>query len=126
MRYGLALAVAALLLLVAGCGGGGGSNSFKNPHGTIDVKKGDEFRIEFTVNGGVGFDWALIPRLEQSILTPAKITTYYPSDNRAGESGTKRFTFTAKASGRETLVFQHVFRGAPRERRTVVVDVAGD
>jgi predicted secreted protein len=125
MRYALTLAAATLLLLAVGCGGGGSGNTFKNPHGTIEVKKGDEFRLEFTVNSGVGFDWALIPRLEHSILTPAAISTYYPSENRAGESGTKRFTFKAKQSGRETLVFQHVFRGEPKERRTIVVDVAG-
>ena len=125
MRYALALAAVALLLLAAGCGDGGSGNTFKNPHGTIDVKKGDEFRLEFTVNSSVGFDWALIPRLEHSILTPAAISTSYPSENRAGESGIKRFTFTAKETGRETLVFQHSFRGTPKERRTVVIDVAG-
>jgi predicted secreted protein len=124
MRYAVALGVAALLLLIAGCGGGDG-NTFKNPHGTIHVKKGAEFRVEFTVNSGVGFDWAQIPRLERSILSPAKITVDYPDENRAGQSGTKTFTYTAERTGQETVVFQHVFRGQPRERRTIVVDVAG-
>ena len=123
-RRALAL-VAALLLAVAGCGGGSGDNTFKNPHGTVHVKKGDEFRLVFTVNAGVGFEWVQVPRLEKSILSGAKITVDYPDEDRAGASGTKTFTYTAKDTGRETVVFQHVFRSEPRERRTLVVDVSG-
>ncbi|MEA2352260.1 MAG: Chagasin family peptidase inhibitor [Thermoleophilaceae bacterium] len=122
MRRALGLVLAALLL-VAGCSGGA-SNAFKNPHGTLHVKKGDEFRIEFVVNSGVGFDWVMIPRLERSILTAPAITTFYPDENRAGQSGTKRFTFRASATGTETVIFQHVFRGKPRERRVLTVDVS--
>jgi predicted secreted protein len=126
MRRLLALAVALSLVLVAAGGCGDSSdNTFENPHGTIHVKKGDEFRLRFTVNSGVGFDWVQIPRLEESILSDAKISVDYPKEERAGQSGTKTFTFKANRTGEETVVFQHVFRGQPKERRTLVVDVAG-
>lgn len=127
MRRRLALAaVAVVALLPAGCGDGdSGNTTFEDPHGTVEVQKGDEFRLKFTVNSGVGFDWVQVPRLEESILSTARISVDYPDEERAGESGTKTFTYTAKRTGRETVVFQHVFRGQPKERRTLVVDVAG-
>jgi predicted secreted protein len=122
MRRTLALAAAGAALVLAGCGGALPGKIFKDPHGTIEVRKGAAFAIQLEVNSGVGFDWRLIPlRIERSPLEEKESETSYPDENRAGQSGRKLFHFVATQPGRQTLVFEHVFRGRPRERRHVVV-----
>jgi predicted secreted protein len=122
MRRTLALAAAGAALALAGCGDGPGEKIFKDPHGTIEVRKGAAFAIQLEVNSGVGFDWRLIPiRTERSLLEGKGSETSYPEENRAGQSGRKLFHLVASEPGRQTLVFEHVFRGKPRERSYVVV-----
>ena len=48
----------------------------------------------------------------------------YPEEERAGDSGVKRFTYEALRPGRQTLVFRRLFRGDPDERRTLNVTIA--
>ncbi|MEA2475732.1 MAG: Chagasin family peptidase inhibitor [Thermoleophilaceae bacterium] len=122
-RATVGLLVAAGLL--AGCGGGGDGLVFKDPRGTQTVEKGMQFSLEFTVNGGVGFDWVQVPARAGGVLEPVGTKTSYPSENRAGESGTKRFAYRAVRAGRQTLVFRHYFRSDPKESRTVTVVVGG-
>jgi predicted secreted protein len=123
MRTGLAALALTVVLAAAGCGGSG-PQVFENPHGTIGVKKGDEFTLQLVVNSGVGFDWQLIPfDIDTPKLQLLKTQTVYPNDNRAGESGKKRFKFRATRIGRQVLIFQHYFRSTPRDRRVVRVDV---
>ena len=123
MRRALALAAAGVALALAGCGGPLlGEKIFKDPHGTIEVRKGAVFALQLEVNSGVGFDWRLVPiGTERSLLEGKESDTSYPDENRAGQSGRKLFHFVANKPGRQTLVFEHVFRGKPRERRHVVV-----
>jgi predicted secreted protein len=123
MRRVLALLVA-VAALVAGCGVGG-PKLIDDPHGTIGVKKGDEFTLQFTVNSGVGVDWQLVPFDfgEPTKVDLVKTETVHPDDNRAGESGKRRFRVKAKAVGRQTLVLQRFFRGRPTERRVLTIDV---
>jgi predicted secreted protein len=128
MRIRLAPALAVALIAVGGCGAGG-PKLFHNPHGTIGVDKGDEFTIAMVVNSGVGYDWQLVPfDLDPTKVDLLKTQTVYPSDNRAGESGERRYRFRATTVGRQVLVFQHFFRGKATDRRVLRVDVrpAGD
>jgi predicted secreted protein len=123
MRTLAALAVgAALAAGAAGCGGG--STTYVNPHGTIGVKRGDEFTLQFKVNASIGFDWQVIPfGLELPKVELLKTQTSYPDDHRAGESGTRRYRFRATKVGRQVLIFQHFFRSQPQERRVLRIDV---
>jgi predicted secreted protein len=114
----------ATLALLGGCGGGS-DVAVKNSTGTQTVEKGTKFSFEFTVNGSVGFDWVQVPAPAGGVLQPEGTKTSYPSDDRAGESGTKRFTYRAARAGRETLVFRHYFRSDPKESRSVTVVVSG-
>jgi predicted secreted protein len=123
MRTGLAALALTVGLAAAGCGGSS-QQIYQNPHGTIEVKKGDEFTLQFVVNSGVGFDWQLIPfDIDTPKLQLLKTQTVYPNDNRAGESGKKRFKLRATRIGRQVLIFQHYFRSTPRDRRVLRIDV---
>ncbi|HKP91316.1 MAG TPA: protease inhibitor I42 family protein [Thermoleophilaceae bacterium] len=123
MRVPVALALAVVLLLGGGCGVGG-PTIFENPRGTIGVTKGDEFVIELRVNASVGYDWQLVPfDFEPTKVDLVKTETIYPDDNRAGQSGKRRYRFKATTVGRQTLVFQRVFRGKPTRRRVLTIEV---
>jgi predicted secreted protein len=122
MRSALALALA-LALTLAACGASG-PRIYGDPHGTIGVKKGDEFIVELAVNSGVGYDWQVVPfDLDPTKVALVKTQTIYPDDRRAGESGKRRYRFRATKVGRQTLVFQRFFRSKPDERRVLTIDV---
>ena len=113
-----------MTLALAGCGGSG-IKTFDDPHGTLEVGTKSRFAVDMKVNASVGYDWLLIPTIEfeSAPVTLAKTSVDYPNDNRAGQSGTKRFEFRTTGRGRATIIFQHTFRGAPRDRRVLTVDV---
>ena len=126
MRRALRTALAALAFL-AGCDSGDDSGLvFKNPKGTIDVEKGMTFTLELTVNSGVGFDWEPVGVPTGVALVELKDTEVdYPDEERAGESGKKRFVYEAKGTGRQAIVLRHIFRGDEQERRTILVNIRG-
>ena len=126
MRRGLLAALAAVALL-AGCGGDDDSGVvFKDPKGTVNVEKGMTFSLEFRVNAGVGFDWKPVGVPAGVALVELKDTKVdYPDEERDGDSGTKRFVYEAKRTGRQTLVFRKLFRGDEQERRTVNIEIRG-
>jgi predicted secreted protein len=125
------LAAAALAALAAaaapGCGGDDeGGIVFKDPRGTVSVEKGMEFTLEFRVNAGVGFDWQAVGVPSGVALVELKDTEVeYPEEERAGDSGVKRFVYEAKKAGRQTLVFRRLFRGDVDERRTISLTISG-
>ena len=125
MRRALAAALLALCL-VAGCDTGDGSGLvFKDPKGTIEVERGMTFSLELSVNASVGYDWEPVgPRGGRTIeLKETKVD--YPDEDRDGDSGTKRFVYEAKETGRESIVLRKLFRGDEQERRTVTVEIRG-
>jgi predicted secreted protein len=123
MRTPIALVLALLALVAAGCSASG-PKIYDNPHGTLSVKKGDEFTIELVVNGSVGYDWQVVPfDFEPTKVTRVSTQTIYPDEKRAGESGKRRYRFRATKVGRQTLVFQHFFRDKPADRRVLTIDV---
>ena len=128
MRRALIAALMALALL-GGCGGdddGSEGIVFKDPKGTIDVEKGMTFTLELTVNSGVGFDWEPVGLPTGVALVELKDTKVdYPDEERAGESGKKRFVYEAKRTGHQAIVLRHIFRGDEQERRTVHVNIRG-
>jgi predicted secreted protein len=126
VRLALLAALAALALL-AGCDSGDGSGLvFKDPKGTIDVERGMTFSLEFSVNASVGYDWEPVGLPMGSALVELKDTKVdYPDEERAGESGRKRFVYEAKRTGRQSVVFRKLFRGDEQERRTVTIEIRG-
>jgi predicted secreted protein len=128
VRHALALLLAAAAALAAsGCGGGDDDKGlvFKDPRGTVDVEEGMRFTFEFRVNAGVGFDWRAVGVPEGVALVVLKETEVeYPEEDRAGDSGDKRFIYEALRPGRQTLVFRRLFRGDLDERRTLTVVIA--
>jgi predicted secreted protein len=123
VRRALAAAAIGVALAAAGCGGDD-VKTFKDPHGKIDVDEGKTFAIELKVNSGVGYDWKAVGLPAGIALVELKKTsTDYPDENRAGESGTKRFEYRARARGIQTITFQRYFRGKLDERRNVNVSI---
>jgi predicted secreted protein len=122
-----ALALAALAL-VAGCGGddNGGDQGivFEDPRGSVDVETGARFTFEFSVNAGVGVDWEAVGVPAGVALVELKDTEVeYPDEQRAGDSGKKRFVYDAKGPGRQVLVFRKLYRGDLDERRPIAVNI---
>jgi predicted secreted protein len=116
------------LAFLAGCNDGDGSGLvFKDPKGSIDVEQGMTFSLEFRVNAGVGFDWEPVaaPPGQAALLKLEDTVVDYPDEDRAGDSGTKRFVYRAERSGRQTLVFRKLYRGDAQERRAVNVQIRG-
>jgi predicted secreted protein len=125
VRRLLPAALAALALL-AGCDLGDDSGLvFEDPKGTIEVEEGMTFSLEFSVNAGVGFDWMPVASATEGPVAYEGSEVEYPSGNRAGDSGRKRFTYEARSSGTRRLAFRHLFRGDVKETRTVTVEVRG-
>jgi predicted secreted protein len=124
---GRALAVAAVAAALVGAGcGGDGVETFEDPHGKIEVGQGDRFAIELSVNASVGYDWRAVPDpTGVRIVELRKTSVDYPDEERAGDSGVKRFEYRANARGIQTVEFQRFFRGKPDEKRSVNVDVGG-
>lgn len=125
-----AAAVACLTLLalaLASCGGDDGSGLvFKDPKGTVDVEKGMEFSLEFSVNAGVGYDWEPVgAALDGSVVELVDTRVDYPDEDREGDSGTKRFVFEARDTGTQEVGFRKLYRGDEQERRTVTIRVRG-
>ena len=120
-----ALVLAAVALL-AGCGDEDGPEGlvFEDPRGTIDVERGMRFTLEVTVNAGVGFDWEPVGAPDGPVELE-ETNVDYPDEERAGDSGKKRFVYRANASGRATIVLRKLYRGDPQERRTIAVNVRG-
>ncbi len=128
LRPAAVLIALALLLGFAACGDEDGAEglTFEDPKGSIDVERGMTFTLEFSVNAGVGFDWEPVGVPSGVALVELKDTRVdYPDEERAGDSGVKRFVYEAKATGRQTLVFHRLFRGDLDERRTLTVNVRG-
>ena len=66
------------------------------------MKKGDELTLQFVVNSGVGYDWQIVPfDLETPKVDLLGTRTIYPNDDRAGESGKRRYRFRATTVGRQ-------------------------
>jgi predicted secreted protein len=123
MRAAAALVLAAALLLVAGCGASG-PKIYDDPHGTIGVARGDEFTVQLVVNAGVGVDWELVPfDFEPTKVDLVKTETIYSNERRGGEAGKRRYRFKGTTVGRQTLVFQRIFRGKPVARRVLTIEV---
>ena len=123
MRTALAPALAALLLMLGACGASG-PKLYEDPHGTIGVSRGGEFTVQLKVNAGVGYDWQLVPfDFERTKVDLVKTETIYSDENRAGESGKRRYRFKATAVGHQTLVFQRFFRGKLVGRRVLTIEV---
>jgi predicted secreted protein len=122
VRSALLVLAAAALLALAGCGG---PKTFKDPHGKIEVDKGENFVVELRVNGSIGYDWLYEPSPSGVRLVKlVKTTTDYPDDDRAGESGVKRFEFKPLVKGGvQTITFQRYFRDKKDERRDLNVEI---
>ncbi|MDQ3933311.1 MAG: protease inhibitor I42 family protein [Actinomycetota bacterium] len=127
LRRAAVLIVIALLLGLAGaCNDEDAAEglTFEDPKGSVDVERGMTFTFEFSVNAGVGYDW-------QPVATPGGLVELkdtkveYPDEERAGDSGVKRFVYEANDTGRQSLVFRRLFRGEPQERRTATVNIRG-
>ena len=124
MRTLALIAALAALALIAGCGDDGGPGvTFEDPKGTVDVQRGMEFTLEFSVNASVGFDWKAVGVPSGLALVEPKGTeVHYPNPDSIGDSGVKRFRYEAgDAPGRQTLVFRRLYRGDQQERRTITV-----
>lgn len=122
------IAVIAALAPLAGCGDDDGREglTFVDPKGSVDVERGMEFTLEFSVNAGVGYDWDEADRPGTiAIVRLVDTRVDYPDEERAGDSGVKRFVYEAREPGRQMLVFRKLFRGEPQERRTVTVNIRG-
>ena len=123
MRLATLAAVAALALL-AGCDDGDGSGLvFKDPKGTVEVEKGTKFSLELSVNASVGFDWEPVGAPDPSVLELVDTLVDYPDEDRAGDSGKKRFVYEAKATGTQTVVLRRLYRGDEDERRRITVRI---
>jgi predicted secreted protein len=116
------------LVLLAGCGGGDGGEGmvFEDPRGSVAVERGSRFTFEFSVNAGVGIDWEAVGVPAGVALVELKDTEVdYPHEQRAGDSGRKRFVYEATGTGRQALVFRKLYRGDLDERRTITVNIRG-
>ena len=121
-----AAAVACLLIvLLAGCGGDDDDSGlvYRDPQRPIMVEEGMSFTIEFSVNAGVGFDWEAVRPRSSGPVELKDTEVEYPEEERAGDSGDKRFVYEAKQAGSEALVFRKLYRGDQQEVRTVTVRV---
>jgi predicted secreted protein len=119
------LAVPVAVLAAAGCGGDDSGLTFEDPKGTVAVERGMEFTLEFSVNASVGYDWKPAAAPPRARLAELKRTdVHYENPDSAGDSGVKRFTYTAAdRAGRETMVFDHLYRGDLKDRRTITLEV---
>ena len=102
--------------LFAGCG----ERTVEEPHGTVRVRPGQEFVLEFPTNPSVGTDWRRDTR-----LGPNRAAAYLGARGRAGGSGHRgggvreNFRFEGRAPARPMVTLTKLFRGEPRERRSV-------
>jgi predicted secreted protein len=103
-------------LLLAGCG----ELTVEDPHGTVRVRPGQEFVLEFPTNPSVGTDWRLDTR-----LGPNRAAAYLGSGTEPEDPGSdgggvrKNFRFEGRGTGVAVVAFTKLFRGEPRERRRV-------
>ena len=124
MRLAIAAVLAALALL-AGCDDEGSGIVFKDPKGTLDVEKGMEFTLEFSVNASVGYDWVPVAPDPNGPVRLRSTSVDYPNEDRAGESGSKFFVYDATDTGEARIELRKLFRGDQQERRRIVVRVRG-
>ena len=123
MRRALLLGLAALALL-AGCDDDTSGIVFKDPKGEIDVEKGMQFTLEFSVNASVGYDWVPVTPDPRGPVRFRSTSTEYEGD-RDGDSGSKFFVYEATATGEARIELRKLFRGDQQERRTITVRVRG-
>jgi predicted secreted protein len=123
VRTVLAAALMALALL-AGCDDEGDGVVFKDPKDPIQVERGMQFTLEFTVNASVGTEWVPVtpPTTGPVVLKSSKVD--YPDEQRDGDSGKKRILYEAQRTGTQTIELRKLFRGDLEERRRIVVRVA--
>jgi predicted secreted protein len=122
VRRALLLALAALTLL-AGCDESSDGIVFKDPKGPLDVERGMEFTLEFSVNAGVGTDWVpVVPNPDGPVVLRGT-NVDYPDEEREGDSGVKQFQYEATRTGRATIVLRKLFRGDRQEERRILVRV---
>ncbi len=110
-------------ILIAGCGSGSDVKVFHSPSATLTVKNGTTFALSLPENSGIGFTWQLTAKPSGSVIDTAGDA--YSSDNpdKTGSGGQHRFVFRARHAGEAVIHLRHFFRGNPRERRAVTVEV---
>ncbi len=108
---------------LAGCGGQGGSRIFEDPHGTISVKPGTAFALSLPENSGVGFTWRLAEKPAGGVVDSTGESYKPERENLPGSGSRHRFEFRARHAGRTRIRLRESFRGRPRARRTVIVEV---
>ena len=116
-----ALTVLAAASVLAGCG----ELTVEDPRGTVTVKPGQEFVLDFPTNPSVGFDWRLDTRLGPGARSATSATG--PSRRtRARDGGgvRKNFRFEGRRPGANVLRFTRLYREKPDRRRAVRVDRA--
>ena len=119
MRRALPTALLASALL-AGCGGDDGPNTFRDPHGTLKVKAGKEFRVVLRESPPTGYAWRF-QKAPDPVVARVAGSSFKPeegAENRAGAGGDRTLTFRAgRAGGRTEMVLVYVFTGGERGRR---------
>ena len=124
MRRALLVALAALALL-AGCDDDTSGIVFKDPKGQIDVEKGMQFTLEFSVNASVGYDWVPVAPDPNGPVRLRSTGTDYPDEDRDGDSGSKFFVYEATGTGEARIELRKLYRGDQQERRRITVRVRG-
>lgn len=114
----------AAFLVAGGCGSSSnGVKVFRNPSGMLSVKSGTTFALSLPENSGVGFTWQLTAKPGGSIIETAGDAYSAQDPENTGGGGQHRFVFRARHAGKTVIRLRHYFRGKPRERRAVAVEV---
>ena len=102
--------------LLAGCG----ELTIEDPHGSVRVRPGQEFVLDFPTNPSVGTDWRLDTRLgSDGAVEYLGSGTEEESPGTTGGGVRKNFRFKGRGTGVDIVTFTKLFRGEPRERRSV-------
>ena len=111
-------------VVIAGCGSrNSGVKVFRNPSGTLSVKPGTTFALSLPENSGIGFTWQLTGKPRSSVIETAGDAYSADNPDKTGSGGQHRFVFRTRHVGKTVIRLRRFFRGKPRERRAVTVDV---